>query len=127
MSINALSIDISTLPKGKRYTSIMEAAHFKDDTQDTINTIAQTLDKRANDIIYTKILKNARDEFGRTAIWLAALGGKKMIYNYLLSRGADPDIKSTSGEWAGFSARELYEMSPEEIEAARNVGAKTKL
>lgn len=59
---------------------------------------------------------NAQNNFGRTAIWYAALGGRNNIYDYLLSKGANPDIKSNRGKWAGFSAKALHDMSAEEID-----------
>jgi ankyrin repeat protein len=73
---------------------------------------------------------NAVDSNGRNVIWWAALMGKKNLYNELVKIGANPDIKSTSGLIAGFSARQLIQMSPQEIEDVIEAGpnaAKAKL
>lgn len=69
---------------------------------------------------------NKQDNEGRTAIWFAALEGKNDIYDFLLAQGVNPDIRSTSGDWAGYSARELHELDREDIEETRS-GSKLKL
>lgn len=112
---------LDTVPTDRQYNALLFNVHKLPDNKKTIWTIDVLLNHpRGFDT-------NAKDSLGRTAIWLAALGGKNNIYNHLLARGANPDIKSTNGEWAGLSARELNEMSPEEIEATRNIGTKEKL
>lgn len=72
----------------------------------------------------------AIDANGRNVIWWAALMGKKNLYNALVKIGANPNIKSSSGILAGFSAAELIKMSPEEIEVFIEAGpnaSKSKL
>lgn len=66
------------------------------------------------------------DSNGRNVIWWAALMGKKNLYNELVRLGANPDIKSTGGLLAGFSAAQLIKMSPEEITAIINSKAKAQ-
>lgn len=62
------------------------------------------------------------DSNGRNLIWWTAVMGKKNLYNELVKIGADPAIKSTQGLLAGFSAAQLIEMSPDEIEAIIEAG-----
>lgn len=68
----------------------------------------------------------ATDSNGRNVIWWAALMGKKNLYNELVRLGANPDIKSTGGLLAGFSAADLIKMSPGEIESAIEAANTTK-
>lgn len=68
------------------------------------------------------------DHNGRNLIWWAALIGSKKAYNSLIAKGANPDVKSTSGILAGFSARQLNDMSQDDIQAYVESGAtKAKL
>lgn len=80
-----------------------------------------------NHLSIDRVKANETDSNGRNLIWWVALMGKKNIYNELVKMGANPDVKSSSGMLAGFSASELIKMSPEEITAIINSGAKTKL
>lgn len=61
-------------------------------------------------------LKNQADEFGRTAIWWAAALGRNNTYDALVKLGENPDVKPSQGPLAEYSARQLHDMSPEEIE-----------
>lgn len=71
---------------------------------------------------------NAKDAKGRTAIWYAAYRSKLQydnsypsdIYDILLARGANPNIASTSGDFAGKTAQEIRNMSKEEAQNIRN-------
>lgn len=70
------------------------------------------------------------DANGRNLVWWVALMGKKNLYNNLVNNGANPDVKSTSGLLAGFSARQLIEMGQDDIDALIEAGpnaAKAKL
>lgn len=71
---------------------------------------------------------NHQDAFGRTAIWYAAATGKNILYDALLSEGADATITSTKGLLAGKSAEELHDMNRDEVDALLELGAqKAKL
>lgn len=75
-------------------------------------------------------LAQQTDLNGRTALWWAAVMGKKNLYNSLVKIGADPSVKSTKGILAGYSPEQIMQMSPEEKDALIEVGpdiAKAKL
>lgn len=65
-----------------------------------------TVDRRLSE----KLLRlgadvNARDEFGTTALMLAARRGKNVLVKVLLSKGADPGLKNCRGESAASLAQ----------------------
>jgi ankyrin repeat protein len=93
-----------------------------DDKQEIIDygTLPVFLSQNINDI----------DQNGRNLIWWVALMGKKNLFNNMVKNGANPDLKSTGGVLSGFSARQLIQMSPQEIEDVIEAGpnaAKQKL
>jgi ankyrin repeat protein len=67
-------------------------------------------------------LAQQADTNGRTALWWAAVMGKKNLYNQLVKIGADPKAQSTKGILAGFSAEQIMQMSPEEKDALIEAG-----
>jgi ankyrin repeat protein len=48
---------------------------------------------------------NARDDFGTTALMLAARRGKNALVKVLLSKGADPVLKNCHGDSAASLAQ----------------------
>ncbi|GMU19355.1 MAG: hypothetical protein AMXMBFR12_05470 [Candidatus Babeliales bacterium] len=117
-SMTMIAPAIAMAPVQQKYTPLMATIQFEKDEQGTESQI--------DSLLQGGIDINAQDKSGRTALWLAAFYGKNNLYNYLLSKGANPDIRSTSGEFAGTSAKELHEMDPEEILMGRNI-SKAKL
>lgn len=118
---------LETIPTNSTYNDLMSIVHLQPDNPETIANIERLIESPNVILLQNRYNLNEQDSFGRTAIWLAALGGKNIIYNYLLSIGADPEIRSTSGFWVGFSAKELHEMDPEEIRALYTNRMKEKL
>lgn len=60
---------------------------------------------------------HSTDKLGRNAIWYAAALSNNTIYDILLKNGADPNLKSTQGPLAGFSASQLHNMTREQLDA----------
>ena len=86
--------------------------------QDTINAIKTVKDfaKKNKDV-------EKPDAYGRNAIWYAAALSNNQIYDVLvqnrdtLKEGANPDVKSIQGPLAGYTARQLHDMTREQIDA----------
>lgn len=114
ISIPALSMQLNSAGNTP-WTAFDAALHYiveRESGATAIEGITQLIEAGAN-------LNNPNHE-GRTAIWIAALEGKDDIYDFLLSHGANPNMRSKGGQWAGFSAKELHEISREEIEKLRS-------
>lgn len=67
------------------------------------------------------------DQNGRNMIWWVALMGKKNLFNDLVQKGANQDLKSTGGILTGFSARDLIQMNADDIDELVDEGYKAPI
>ncbi len=101
--------------KGTDSPNTTPVLHVTNDNKPEIidyETLPVFLSQNINDI----------DRNGRNLIWWVALMGKQNLYNNMVKNGANPDLKSTSGILAGFSARDLIQMDADDIDELIDAG-----
>ena len=66
---------------------------------DFIDAAAANAVPRLKALLRAGIPINARNDIQKTALWYAAKAGAEAAFNFLLSRGADPNVRHPESDW----------------------------